>query len=94
LARDAICAAEARGANASTLDQTTDLAAISTDIRQIKVLLKQAVSAINRAVSDGDMTQADADTLDDLLAQSPGGLTADNLARSVTFLTTACAMFD
>jgi hypothetical protein len=94
LARDAICAAEARGANANTLDQTTDLAAINTDIRQIKVLLKQADNAIDRAVSDGDMTREDADTLDDLLTQSMGGLAPDNLARSVTFLTTACGTFE
>jgi hypothetical protein len=30
----------------------------------------------------------------DLLAQSMGGLTPDDLPGSVTFLTTACAMFD
>jgi outer membrane protein assembly factor BamB len=94
LARDAICAAEARGANASTLDQTTDLAVINTDIRQIKVLLKQAGGAIEKAVSNGDMTRGDAHTLDGLLVQSSGGLTVDDLARSVAFLTTACAMFD
>jgi hypothetical protein len=94
LARDAICAAEARGANASTLDQTTDLAVINRDIRQIKVLLKQAGGAIEKAVSNGDMTRGDAHTLDGLLVQSSGGLTVDDLARSVAFLTTACAMFD
>ena len=42
LSRDAICAAEARAVNASTLSQVTEQAAITTDIRQIKVLLKQA----------------------------------------------------
>jgi hypothetical protein len=94
LARDAICAAEARGANASTLNETTELAAITTDIRQIKVLLKQAGGAIPKAVSDGDMTAEDANILGSLLVQSMGGLTPDGLTRSVTFLTTACAMFE
>ena len=68
--------------------------AINTDIRQIRVLIEQADNAMDKAVSDGDMTRGDADTLDDLLAQSMGGLTVDDLARSVTFLTAACAMFD
>jgi len=94
LARDAICAAEARGANASTLDQATELAAINTDIRQIKVLLKQADGAITKAVSDGDMAAEDAGTLDNLLEQSMSKLTPVDLAGSVTSLTSACAMFD
>jgi hypothetical protein len=71
LARDAICAAEARGANASTLNQATKLAAINTDIRQIAVLIKQANGAISNAVSDGDMTAEDARTLGNLLEQRP-----------------------
>jgi outer membrane protein assembly factor BamB len=94
LVRDAICAAEARGANASTLDETAELAAINTDIRQIKVLIKQAVGAITKAVSDGDMTPEDAGTLGDLLEQSMDGLTPEDLTSSVTFLAIACAMFD
>jgi hypothetical protein len=94
LARDAICAAEARGANASTLNQTTESAAINTDIRQIRVLIKQANGAITKAVNDGDMTAEDAGTLGNLLEQSMGGLTPDGLTHSVTLLTSACAMFD
>jgi outer membrane protein assembly factor BamB len=94
LARDAICAAEARGANAGTLNQTTELAAINTDIRQIRVLIKQANGAITKAVSDGDMTAEAAGTLGDLLERSESGLTPDGLTNSVTFLTSACAMFN
>lgn len=94
LTRDAICAAEARGANASTLNQTSDSAAINTDIRQIKVLLKQAGAAIAQAVGDDDMTAEDASTLSNLLEQSMGSLTAGSMAESVSVLTTACAMFD
>lgn len=54
LAHNAICAAEARAANASTLNPTTESAAIDTDIRQVKVLLNQAGNAITKVVSDGD----------------------------------------
>ena len=94
LVRDAICAAAARGANASTLDETTERAAINTDIRQIKVLLKQASSAIPKAVNDGDMTTEDATALGNLLERSTDGLTPDSLTPSLAFLTTACAMFN
>jgi hypothetical protein len=59
-----------RTANASTLNETTERAAINTDIRQIKVLLKQASSAIPKAVNDGDMTTEDATALGNLLEQS------------------------
>ena len=79
LARDATCAAEARAANASTLDETTERAAINTDIRQIKVLLKQAGSAIPKAVSDGDMTAEDSGSLGNLLEQSTDRLTPSGL---------------
>ena len=94
LARDAICAAEARGANASTLNQTSDLAAINTDIWQIKVLLKQAGNAITKAVSDGDMTSENAGTLGKLLEQSAANLAPTNLKLAVTEMAAACGMFD
>ena len=94
LARDAICAAEARGANASTLDQTAELAAINTDIRQMRVLLKQAGNAITKAVNDGDMTAEDATTLGNLLEQSTVRLTPAGLTQAVTDLAAACAMFN
>jgi outer membrane protein assembly factor BamB len=94
LARDAVCAAEARGANASTLDLATESAAINTDIRQIRVLLKQAEGAITKAVGDGDMTAADAATLESLLQQSAAQLAPDNLELAVTGIAAACGMFD
>jgi len=92
LARDAICAAQARGANASTLNQTTELAAINTDIRQIKVLLKQAGNAITKAVSDGDMAADKASTLGNLLEQGTSNLTRASLEQAVSDLASACAM--
>lgn len=94
LARDAICAAEARGANASTLNKTTELGAINTDIRQIKVLLRQASGAITKAVNDGDMTPENAGTLGNLLEQSAANLTPANLKLAVKDFAAACGMFD
>ena len=94
MARDAICAAEARAANASTLDQTADNAAISTDSRQIVFLITQAENAIDQAVSDGDMTQGDAERLGDLLTQSLASLAAGDLVSSATTLNSACEMFN
>ena len=57
--------------------------------RKLRVLLKQASSAIPKAVNDGDMTTEDATALGNLLEQSTDGLTP-----SVAFLTTVCAMFN
>ena len=94
LARDAICAAEARAANTSTLDQAAESAAINTDILQIKVLLKQAGNAIDKAVDDGDMTAEKASTLGDLLAQSAARLTPADLELAVTDMAAGCRMFD
>jgi hypothetical protein len=94
LARDAICAAEARGANAINLNQVIDLDAINTDIRQIRTLIKQAEGALTKAVSDGDMTPEKADSLNVLLEKSNVNLTTDSLPQTVTDLAAACAIFD
>ena len=82
------------GVNASSLDQTTELTAINTDIRQIKVLLKQASGAIPKAVSHADMKIENAAILGDLLEQSAANLTPGNLELAVTEMAAACRMFD
>jgi len=92
LARDAICAAGARGANASTLDQTTEMAAINADIRQIKVLLNQADNAIEKALIDGDMAPENAGALVQLLEQSAVNLNPTKLEYAVKAMASACAM--
>jgi len=94
LARDAICAAAARGANASTLNSTSEMAAINTDVRQIKVLIEQASDAIAKAVSEGDMTPEDAGTLHNLIKQSSAMLAQANLQGAVAGMTAACGLFD
>ena len=93
LARDAICAAGARAANTNTLDQSTEIAAISNDKRQINFLITQAESAIETAVRDGDLTQDDADWLHEQQALSVASLTADDFARTATTLNSACELF-
>jgi len=80
-----------------SLGRYADLPYYSTqpwDSRYIKVLLKQAGSAITKAVNDGDITAEDAGSLANLLEQSTNRLTPDGLTPSVAFLTTACAMFN
>ena len=93
LARDAICAAGARAANTNTLDQSTEIAAISNDKRQINFLITQAESAIETAVRDGDLTQDDADWLHEQQALSVASLTADDFARTAMTLNSACELF-
>ena len=94
LARDAICATGVRAANASSLDLTSESAAISTDLRQIGLLITQAENAIDHAISDGDILEGDADLLRDLLTQSVTSLAEGDLASSVTVLNSACEIFD
>jgi len=93
LARDAICAAGARAANANTLDRSTQLAAINNDNRQINFLVTQAESAIEKALRDGDLTAEDAKSLRELQAQSIASLAAGNLAETAMSLGSACALF-
>jgi len=70
------------------------MAGITTDIRQIKVLLKQADGAMIKALSDGDLTAEDASLLGNLLKQSSRNLTPVGLTQSVASLVKACAVFD
>ena len=94
LARDAICAAGARAANARTLDQAAEAAAVSTDSRQIGFLIAQAEGGMDQALNDGDMTPGDASSLRELLARGLDSLAASDLAGSATALNSACDMFD
>jgi len=94
LARDAICAAEARAANTLTLDKKTAAAAIDADLLQTNALLTQAKGAIATAVSDGDMTKAVANRLGDLMDISVANLSWNKLSQAVEHLTKACAMFE
>ena len=94
LVRDAVCAAEARSANASTLDANTDAVAIANDVLQIQVLINQAEGAISIAVNDGDLTAEEAATLRTHLSVSMENLAGETLTQTTPRLAAACAMFD
>ncbi|MGB5811896.1 MAG: hypothetical protein WBG86_15260, partial [Polyangiales bacterium] len=55
LAKEAVCAASARAINASTLPVDATPSA-EQDVRQLQVLLAQALAAVDRASTDGDLT--------------------------------------
>jgi hypothetical protein len=94
LARDAMCAAQARAANTSALDPLTDMAAINADRRQIRFLILQAENAVKIAVSDGDMTEGDAADFRDLQDQGRRGLAQGDFSGAATSLDTACRWFE
>ena len=94
LVRDAVCAAEARSANASTLDANTDAVAIANDVLQLQVLINQAEGAISIAVNDGDLTAEEAATLRTHLSVSMENLAGETLTQTTPRLAAACAMFD
>ena len=93
LVRDAICAAEARGANASALNPVTDGAAIDADTRQIEVLITQAKGALPKAVRDGDMAAEEAAVLAKHFEQSALEMGSADLEGALTEMSAACAMF-
>ena len=94
LARDAICAAKARAANAATLEPVKDARAIETDLHQIQILIDQAENATEKAVADGDMTRQTFNSLKPVLKRSSNKITSGNLTQLIAELTPACAMFE
>ena len=94
LARDAMCAAQARAANASSLDPLAEKAAVDSDVRQITFLISQAENAIATAVSDGDMTEDDATYFRDLQAKSISRLAVGELSAAADSLSAACNVFE
>jgi len=94
LARDAVCAAEARAANASKLDPSIEMTAIDADRRQIMFLVGQVENAINTAVNEGDMTNRDAASLRDMQAKARVALAEGNFPVATTLLHAACQLFE
>ena len=68
-------------------------AALDADLRQTRVLLDQASSALARAVADGDMTAAEAERVGDLVEQGVLELNPGRLVAAVKPLEDACARF-
>lgn len=89
LAQDAVCAASARAINASTLS-ASDVLSAEADIRQIRVLLKQAINAIAKAESDSDLSTEDASRLTSSISTVQGGLLVPTLEAAGRSLYTVC----
>ncbi|MEM6914172.1 MAG: hypothetical protein AAF511_09365, partial [Pseudomonadota bacterium] len=92
MARDAICAASARAANAASLG-ADHIASVEQDVLQVQVLINQARAASDRAVDDGDMSPTHSTTISVLLDQAEGDLTADTLNLAQGHLAAACQVF-
>ncbi|MEO1041039.1 MAG: hypothetical protein AAFX52_01995 [Pseudomonadota bacterium] len=92
MARDAICAATARAANAASLG-ADEVASAEVDILQMSVLIDQARTATNKAVIDGDVSQMRSTDIDVLLGAAETDLTIETLAQAQTHLANACALF-
>lgn len=95
LARDAICAAEKRAANAVTITGSAPLAA-AEDIRQIQVLINQSRAALPKAVSADDMSVAESDEIEAWLDSSEANLDINDMStlpQATSDLAAACALF-
>jgi len=90
LARDASCAAGARAQNAATIADSAPASA-TQDIRQIQVLIDQSRDAIDRALSDGDLDAASADSLNTDLDAAEANLSLSGLETAAASLLGVCA---
>jgi hypothetical protein len=89
LVQEASCAAGVRATNAATIADSAPASA-TEDIRQIQVLIDQSRAAIDRAVSDGDLDQAQADSLNAGLDAAEASLTIEGLSAAATRLLAVC----
>lgn len=92
MARDAICAAATRTANAVSLGGE-HVASIEEDIRQVEVLISQARTASATAILDGDMDTDFISNLDALLDEAESNLTLVTLDQAQESLSDACGTF-
>jgi hypothetical protein len=89
LAQDASCAAGVRARNAATIADSAPASA-AQDVRQIHVLIDQSRAAIDRAVSDGDLEQASAASLNAGLDSAETHLSTERLTAAASDLLTVC----
>ena len=92
LVRDAVCAAEARAANAASLGGP-DAASANEDIRQIQVLIDQARASLSNAVDDGDIDDATAGSITTALDLAESNLSLAGLSQAAADLDTGCNLF-
>ncbi len=89
LVQEASCAAGVRATNAATIADSAPASA-TEDIRQIQVLIDQSRAAIDRAVSDGDLDQAKADSLNAGFDAAEASLTIEGLSTAASHLLAVC----
>jgi hypothetical protein len=89
LAQDATCAAGVRAQNAATIADAAPASA-TQDIRQIQVLIDQSRAAIARAVSDGDLDEALAESLNSDLDDAEASLSIEGLRTAAASLLGIC----
>lgn len=93
LARDATCAAGVRARNADSIAETNPRSA-EEDIRQIRVLIDQSVSAIAFAEADGDIDTGLANRVRNDLDAVAASLSTNTLWDAANTLIGACRMLD
>lgn len=89
LARDAVCAAADRAANAAKIRRVRPDSA-TADLKQIQELIAQALQAGNQAVADGDLTSRDWREAERALKKAEKNLTLRNLPCAQGYLRQAC----
>jgi hypothetical protein len=92
LVRDAVCAAQARAANAASLGGP-DAASANEDIRQIQVLIDQARASLSTAVNDGDLDSTTAGSITAALDSAESNLSLAGLSQAAADLATGCNLF-
>ncbi len=92
LARDAVCAAQARAANAASLGPL-ETASANEDILQLQVLLDQSRAALSRAVNDGDIDNTTASSITAALDLAEPNLSLSGLSQAAADLATGCDLF-
>ena len=90
LARDAVCAAQARAQNAGRIRGECPASA-DADLRQIRVLLRQSRDAVAQAGQRNEMTADQARRIDQRLLTVDQGLSPERLSETAASLAAVCA---
>ena len=93
LARDALCAASDRAANAAAVKKNYPESA-NADITHITILLNQALNALPIAVRDDDMTRSNAEKINIALTAVLDNLGPDTLTDTAQALNNICSVLN
>ncbi|HUT52682.1 MAG TPA: PQQ-binding-like beta-propeller repeat protein [bacterium] len=93
LARDALCAAQARAQNAERIRGECP-ASVDADLKQIQVLIRQSRNAIERASERGELTIDEARMIEDGLSPVSMELRPERLQADADSLAAICSELD